>query len=86
VTTPNRPEVVTSINSQALRYYQQGRYAEAEPLCKRALAIREKTLGPNHPDMALVLENMAALYRATGRDKKAATLAARAARIRANNQ
>ena len=27
-------------------------YAEARPLCERALAIREKALGPEHPDMA----------------------------------
>ena len=31
-------------------YESQGRYAEAEPLYKRALAIREKALGPEHPD------------------------------------
>ena len=30
---------------------RQGRYAEAEPLYKRALAIGEKALGPDHPDV-----------------------------------
>ena len=29
----------------------QGRYAEADPLLKRALAIDEKALGPEHPDV-----------------------------------
>jgi hypothetical protein len=33
-------------------YHAQGRYAEAEPLVKRALAIRENALGRNHPDVA----------------------------------
>ena len=30
-------------------YRAQGRYAEAEPLFKRALAVSEKALGPDHP-------------------------------------
>ena len=39
-----------------------GRYAEAEPLYERALAIREKALGPDHPDVATSLNNLAVLY------------------------
>ena len=41
----------------------QGRYADAEPLYKRSLAIREKALGPDHPDVATSLNNLAELYR-----------------------
>ena len=37
---------------QANLYYKQGQYASAEPLYKRALAIREKALGPDHPSVA----------------------------------
>ena len=48
-------------------YYTQGRYAEAEPLYKRALTIREKALGSGHPDVAESLNNLAELYRAQGR-------------------
>ena len=29
----------------------QGKYAEAEPLYQRALAIYEQALGPTHPDV-----------------------------------
>ena len=29
----------------------QGKYSEAEPLFKRALAIDEKALGPDHPNV-----------------------------------
>jgi len=32
----------TALNREALALYQDHRYAEAEPLFKRALAIREK--------------------------------------------
>lgn len=38
-----------------------GKYKEAEPLCKRALEIREKVLGKEHPDVAKQLNNLALL-------------------------
>ena len=41
---------------------QQGRYAEAEPLFLRALAIREKSLGADHSEAAESLANLATLY------------------------
>ena len=46
------PAVATSLNNLAELYRAQGRYAETEPLHKRALAIGEKALGPDHPDVA----------------------------------
>ena len=55
-------------------YLAQGRYAEAEALHKRALAIREKALGPDHADVALSLNNLAALYVAQGRYAEAEPL------------
>lgn len=63
-------------------YEAQGQYAQAEPLYKRSLAIREKTLGPDHPDVALSLENMAVLYIETGTDKESEDLEKQAAAIR----
>ena len=56
-----------ALNNLAALYDDQGRYAEAEPLYKRALAIDEKALGPDHPDVALSLNNLAALYDNQGR-------------------
>ena len=41
---------------------EQGQYAEAVPLYRRALAIAEKALGPDHPDVAQSLNNLAELY------------------------
>ncbi len=64
-------------------YQAQGRYAEAEPLYKRSLAIRENTLGAEHPDVAESLENYSALLRETGRGSEAVKLEARARAIRA---
>ena len=44
-------------------YHAQAKYAEAEPLNLRALAIWEEALGPDHPDVAQSLNNLAELYR-----------------------
>ena len=49
---PQDPRLATSLNNLAELYRAQGRNAEAEPLHKRSLAIREKALGPNHPNVA----------------------------------
>src|SRR5262249_11303386 len=47
------------------------RYAEAEPLYKRALTIDEKALGQEHPDVAIALNNLAMLYVRRGRNAEA---------------
>ena len=60
----------------------KGKYAEAEPLYKRALAIWEKALGPKHPSVVQSLENYADLLRKTGRGVEAERLEARAKAIR----
>ena len=65
-------------------YQEEGRYAEAEPLYKRALAIREKALGPDHPDYFLVaqsLNKLAAFYGHQGRYAEAEPLYKRALAI-----
>ena len=82
---PDDPRVATGLNNLAGLYGTQGRYAEAEPLYKRALAIFEKALGPDHPNVAGSLENYAALLRKTIRKRKAKKLEARAKAIRAKH-
>lgn len=37
----------------------QGKFAKAEPLFRRSLAMQEKALGPEHPDVAASLNNCA---------------------------
>ncbi|MBV9710840.1 MAG: tetratricopeptide repeat protein, partial [Ktedonobacteraceae bacterium] len=56
----------------------QGKYAEAEPLYKRALAIYEEIQGARHPDAAMSLHNLAGLYYAQGKYVEAEPLAKRA--------
>ena len=59
---PEDTRLATSLNTLALLYHFQGKYAEAEPLYERAQAIDEKTLGPGNPDLATDLINMALNY------------------------
>jgi tetratricopeptide (TPR) repeat protein len=65
-------------------YYLNGRarYAEAEPLFQRALAIEERGMGPDHPDTATGLNNLALLYKSQGRYGEAEPLYRRALAIR----
>jgi tetratricopeptide (TPR) repeat protein len=80
---PDHPDVATCLNNPAALYWEQGKYAQAEPLYRRALAITEKALGPDHPNVATVLENYARLLRAMKRGAVAGELEARAQAIRA---
>ena len=59
--------MAVSLNQLAELYRNQGKYAEAEPLYQRALAVSEKTLGPEHPQVAMVLNNLAVIYEAQRR-------------------
>ena len=56
----------------------QGKLAEAEPLYRRALAIREEKLGDDHPDVAQSLNNLALLLKTQGKLAEAEPLSRRA--------
>ena len=70
--------LVATLNDQAESYKEEGRYADAEPLYKRVLAINQKALGPDHPSVALALNDLAGLYVAQGRYADAEPLYKRA--------
>ena len=61
------PEAARLLNRAGYYLYLRARYAEAEPLFRLALAIREKALGPDHPDTATSFNNLAELLQAQGR-------------------
>jgi CHAT domain-containing protein/tetratricopeptide (TPR) repeat protein len=77
----NHPNYATSLNALAVLYKNQARYADAEPLNKRALAIYEKASGPNHPSVAVALNNLALLHETQGRYADAEPLFKRALAI-----
>jgi hypothetical protein len=58
------------------------RYAEAEPLLRKVLSIRELSLGPDDPQVADILSNLATLYQDMGRHAAALPLQGRARAIR----
>src|SRR5512142_2342748 len=72
------PEAARLLNQTATYLTERARYSKAEPLYRRALAIREAALGPDHPDTARSLNNLAELYRAQGQDAEATPLYRRA--------
>lgn len=67
---------------EAALLYTQARYAEAEPLYKRSLRIREEALGPDHPLVAQSLNDLGVLYRTQGRYPEAEPLYQRSLAIR----
>lgn len=79
---PEDPRLLLTLEALSAVCSAQRKYAEAEPLHRRALAIREKALGAEHPDVAASLNNLAALFRAQGRAAEAEPLEARAKAIR----
>jgi tetratricopeptide (TPR) repeat protein len=60
---PDHPYIGITLQNLANLYRAQGRYAEAEPLFQRALAINKQALPPDHPSNAATLENYANLLR-----------------------
>ena len=78
----DHPNVGTVLNNLAALYNSQGRFADAEPLYKRALSSYKKALGLDHPKVGTALSNLAEFYRGQGRFADAEPLFKRALSIR----
>ena len=77
------PAAVQLLNQAGYYLYVRARYAEPEPLYRRALAIWEVAPGRDHPDTAQGLNNLAVLLRVQGHlHGEAEELARRALAIR----
>lgn len=74
---PSQPRLVRTIAALADHHFENGRYAEAEPLYRRVLKLREG--GAVYEEWDKVLANWAHLLSATGREKEAAQAGARGA-------
>src|SRR5262245_29254942 len=70
------------LEKQALKLDREGRHAEAEPLFKRSLAIKEKGLGYDHLDVAWSLSKLGRFYEDRGRYADAEPLLKRSLAIR----
>jgi len=82
---PHDPKLATTMNNLANCLRHQGRYADAEPLYKQAILVREKALGHNHKDLAILLENYAKMLRLAGRVPEAEKIDGRVHAIYAKN-
>ncbi len=71
---PASPHLAISLSRIANLYHDQGRYAEAEQLYLRSLAVREEQLGGNHANTSTSINNLAELYRDQGRYEEAEPL------------
>jgi tetratricopeptide (TPR) repeat protein len=63
----NHANYGAALNNLGLVYKEQGKYADAEELYRRALAIYERTIGAAHPNAANALHNLANVYVAQGK-------------------
>ena len=69
------------MNQLGVLFHAKSLLAQAEPLCRRALAIAEASFGPDQPEVAIRLNNLAGLLRATNRPAEAEPLHRRALAI-----
>lgn len=79
---PEHSYVARPLTSLAKVHVAQDRYAEAEPLFERALAIREGVHGPEHLFVAETLIGLASLRKKQGRAAEAIALYERALAIK----
>lgn len=75
------PRYATALARLALLHWEQGQFAEAEPLLRRALDIDLKALGPDAGPVARDYNNLGSLLQEQGRYAEAEPLAKRALEI-----
>jgi tetratricopeptide (TPR) repeat protein len=78
---PNHRDIAFTINSLASLYMNKGRYAKAEPLFQRALAIKEKAMGQELLSVANSLLRLASPYHTRGEYMESEPMFERALRI-----
>jgi len=75
---PDHLSVATNLHNLAEEYHVQGRYADAKPLYRRALAVLEESPEPARPNVATDFQSYAALLRELGRKAEAVAVAVEA--------
>jgi len=63
---PDHPDVATALHILGARYHLVHRYAQADALYNRALAIRTESLGSGHASTVEILEDLGDLWRDRG--------------------
>ena len=78
---PHHPDVAMSLDLLAGIYADQGKYAQAAPLLKRAGAINRKAFGADHIIVAFNMTDLADVYYEQGKHAQAKSLYRRALTI-----
>jgi len=82
---PNKSDWQTveadSLYNLAQGYHEQGKYEEADSLCRLSLVLREKIFGPDHLLVAKTLRHLGALYQAQSKYSEAEPFLKRSLRI-----
>jgi len=71
---PDNPRIASTFVNLSLVKRRLEKYAEAEALYRRALALQQGVLDPDHPEMARVLGGLAEVLRLQGKDEEAEAL------------
>jgi tetratricopeptide (TPR) repeat protein len=71
---PEDPRLAATLNTLAVLYHTQKKYAQAEPLYQRVLKLLEQTIGPDHPTLATTLNNLVVVYEVQDKYVEAAPL------------
>ena len=75
---PEDPRLTATLNTLAVLYHTQKKYAQAASLYQRVLKLLEQTVGPEHSTLATTLNNLAVVYEAQDKYAEAAPLYERA--------
>ena len=75
------PDTASCYNNLAVALSDQGKYAEAEAMYRRALAIHLKALGEGHPEIVMSYNNLAETLRDQGKRAEAEAMHRRALAI-----
>jgi tetratricopeptide (TPR) repeat protein len=68
------PDTLSSMNSMALLYLYEGKYALAEPVFAKVVDLQRRVLGEGHPDTLTSMSNLTLLYRFQGKYAQAQPL------------
>src|SRR5437016_5227384 len=75
-------DLLTSLNDQAIKLYQAGKYTEALPIAKRVLTIAENMYGPDDARAAENVSGLGQIYLGLGDYLHAQTFLERALQVR----
>ncbi|MBU6453374.1 MAG: tetratricopeptide repeat protein [Cyanobacteria bacterium REEB67] len=59
---PDDQRLIMTLECLAEVIFRQGRFAQAEPVCKRVIMIYERKFGPDHPDVGVFTNNLGLIY------------------------